>query len=55
MSLGGEFGWGLALKSTGESSKSIQGGSDVVTDAGSSMFGIDTDNAGGAINLNFYF
>lgn len=58
MSLSGEFGWGLALASTGEgetTSADGSGGSTSVKTAKSSTFGVDTDNAGGSINLNFYF
>lgn len=57
MSLSGEFGWGLGLSSTGASeSTTTVGGTSTTTKGGkSSSFGVDTDNAGGAINLNFYF
>lgn len=54
MSLGGEFGWGLMLSSTGASEDTFQG-QDAVEGDKTSSFGIDTDNANGSINLNFYF
>lgn len=63
MSLSGEFTWGLGLNSTGEgeittedwdlTSNSVKS---VSSKTGkSSSFGIDTGNAGGSINFNFYF
>lgn len=58
MSLGGEFGWGLSLTSTGEGeiSGSIDGDAiDPIKTGKSSSFGIDTDNFGGSIILNLYF
>ncbi len=57
MSLSGEFGWGLNLSSTGasESTTTIGGASTTVKGGKSSSFGFETDNAGGSINLNFYF
>lgn len=58
MSLSGEFGWGLALTSTGAPSTTVAngtGGSTTVTGGKASSFGIDTHNGGAAINLNFYF
>jgi hypothetical protein len=57
MSLSGEFGWGLGLSSTGasESTTTVGGTSTTVKGGKSSSFGVDTDNAGGSINLNFYF
>ena len=57
MSVSGEFGWGLGLNSVGEGELSItSGGETTTTKTGkSSSFGIDTDNAGASINLNFYF
>ncbi|MFM2206333.1 MAG: hypothetical protein RL213_308 [Bacteroidota bacterium] len=54
MSLGGEFGWGLGISSTGASEDTYQNVNAQEGDSGSS-FGIDTDRAGGAINLSFYF
>jgi hypothetical protein len=54
MSLGGEFGWGLSLSSTGATEDTFQG-QDAVEGNSSSEFGIDTDRADGAINLSFYF
>lgn len=54
MSLSGEFTWGLMMSSTGEGTASSTGSPDVKTGS-SSSFGIDTDNAGGSINLNLYF
>ncbi|MFM7054774.1 MAG: hypothetical protein ACKOX7_08535 [Bacteroidota bacterium] len=58
MSISGEYGWGLGLSSTGEGETKTadgSGGSDSSKTGKSSSFGIDTDNAGGAINLHFYF
>jgi len=55
MSLGGEFGWGLGLASKGNGEATYQGASSPTKTNSQSAFGIDTDNAGGAINLNFYF
>jgi hypothetical protein len=54
MSLGGEFGWGLGISSTGETETTVNGGTAVKSGGGSS-FGIDTDNAGGSISMNLYF
>lgn len=58
MSLSGEFNWGLVLATTAEAESKIadgNGGSTTLKGGKSSAFGIDTDNAGGNINLNFYF
>jgi hypothetical protein len=61
MSVGGEFGWGLDFGSTGEGeiTSEVNVGAGTTTSTAktgkSSSFGIDTDNASGAINLNFYF
>ncbi len=58
MSLSGEFGWGLAIASTAEGEESRAdgaGGSTTAKTGKTSAFGLDTDNAGGSINLNFYF
>ena len=58
MSISGEYGWGLGLSSTGEGETKTadgSGGSSTSKTGKSSSFGIDTDNAAGAINLNFYF
>jgi len=59
MSVGGEFGWGLNISSTGEKETTKadgNGGSLPSTKEGkSSSFGFNTDNASGAIVLNFYF
>ncbi|MFN5345818.1 MAG: hypothetical protein ACK5B3_01225, partial [Bacteroidota bacterium] len=57
MSLSGEFGWGLGLSSTGASETTVTFAGTTTTTTGgkSSSFGLDTDNAGAAINLNFYF
>lgn len=54
MSLGGEFGWGLGISSTGETETTVNGGTATKSGGGSS-FGIDTDNAGGSISMNLYF
>ena len=57
MSLGGEFGWGIAFSSTGEGeNSSTSGGVSSSSKTGkSSSFGLDTDNASGSLVLNFYF
>ena len=58
MSVGGEFGWGLKMTSTGEGeiSGSIGGDSiDPITTGKSSSFGFDTDNFNGSLVLNLYF
>ena len=61
ISLGAEYGWGLSFVSIGQSSTSYESwdGSAVVStttnNGGGSMFGIDTDNNGGAIRLMFHF
>jgi hypothetical protein len=63
ISIGGEFGWGLMLNSTGASSTTVANGTGgtVVTDGGkASSFGFDTDNnafgvAPAAILVNFHF
>jgi len=61
MSIGGEFSWGLMLGLTGKSKVESEAwdGSSVKTttykSGGSTYIGIDNDNSGGAINLNFYF
>ncbi|MFM1745078.1 MAG: hypothetical protein RLZZ630_1015, partial [Bacteroidota bacterium] len=57
MSLSGEFGWGISLNSQGEGEYTYSGGGQSTTTkyGKASAFGIDTDNVGGNINLNFYF
>ena len=68
MSLGGEFGWGIGLKTTGAGSKSTEAiytgnSSSVMTTktAGSSAFVVGTNNTNsifgpvGSIRMNFYF
>jgi hypothetical protein len=57
MSLSGEFGWGLGIESVKGTETTVTIGSTSSTETGgkSSSFGLDTDNAGAAINLNFYF
>jgi hypothetical protein len=63
ISIGGEFGWGLAFNSTGASSTTTADGNGgkVVTEGGkSSSFGIDTDNAAfgvapASVLINFHF
>ena len=63
VSLGAEFGWGLAFTTT-SGSETIVSALDptdntvtqtTVVGAGSSSFGIDTDNLNGAIRLMFHF
>ena len=61
MSIGGEFSWGVLVKITGKTkteTESMDGTSETTTtykSGGSTYFGIDNSNTGGAINLNFYF
>lgn len=58
MSVGGEFGWGLDISSTGEGEVTFAdgiGGSTSTKTGKTSSFGFDTDNASGSIILNFYF
>ena len=61
MSIGGEFGWGIAFMSMGKGKLKREkwDGTGIVEwereTAGGSQFYIDTDNWNGAINLNFYF
>ena len=59
ISIGGEFGWGLGLSSTGASETTVQG-APVVTGGKSSSFGLDTDNnafgvAPAAVLIHFHF
>jgi hypothetical protein len=63
LSVGGEFGWGLKFKSTGDAERTVEQLNDTGTagvtrvepEGSSSSFGIDTDNLGGAIRLVGYF
>jgi hypothetical protein len=58
MSVSGEFGWGLMVSSTGESeNKNADGNGGSTSSKGgkASEFKFDTNNAEGAIVLNFYF
>lgn len=59
VSLSGEMGWGIGLSSTGagskERAKDGTGATETTETGKSSSFGLDTDNATGLINLNFYF
>ena len=61
ISIGAEYTWGLGFTSTGEGTSTSEywDGSEVVTSetrtGGSSGFGIDTGNNGGAITLMFHF
>jgi hypothetical protein len=67
ISLGGEFGWGPSIMSEGEGEYTYefedynsQTGDEfintkTVKSAGGSIFGFQTDNLSGAINLLFYF
>ena len=67
ISLGGEFGWGISLSSTGEGETKYEfidfsqdTGEPFLSNstakvAGGSTFGIGVDNLSGAINLMFYF
>ena len=58
MSLSGEFGWGISISSTGEGEETtnVTGLPAMTSKTGkSSSFGLDTDNASGAIVLGFYF
>ena len=61
ISLGAEYGWGLTFASIGQGSTTTESwnGTAAVTTTtntgGGSIFGIDTDNNGGAIRLMFHF
>ena len=63
ISLGAEYGWGLSLNSQGQGSSTTESWDNAnsssttttVNTGGSSIFGIDTDNNGGAIRLMFHF
>lgn len=61
ISIGAEYTWGLGFSSTGEGTSTSEywDGTEVVTSesrtGGSSGFGIDTGNNGGAITLMFHF
>jgi hypothetical protein len=58
MSVGAEYGWGLALNSQGEGETSMEGlptSPAAVKTGKTSSFSLDTDIAGGAIWLSFYF
>ncbi len=67
ISLGGEFGWGILLRSTGEGEVkyefldySTETGEQFLSNSttktgGGSTFGLGVDNLSGAINLMFYF
>lgn len=63
MSIGGEFGWGLTISSTGEgeaTSEAYDSANNSVTTtttatAGGSNFALDTDNMGGMITLGLHF
>ena len=62
ISIGGEFGWGLNLSSTGDASTTSYSasGNTTTTTAGGSSFGIDTDNnafgvAPAAVLIHFHF
>lgn len=63
ISLGAEYGWGLSLNSQGQGSSTTESWdlanssstTTTVNTGGSSIFGIDTDNNGGAIRLMFHF
>jgi hypothetical protein len=61
ISIGGEFGWGIAFMTEGKGKMETEVWDGTAVQsfetemAGSSMFHLDTDNLGGAINLLFYF
>jgi len=64
ISLGGEFGWGLNILSTGEGNTTYEYldntatpfiDTETINSGGGSAFGFGTDNLSGAINLLFYF
>ena len=68
VSIGAEYGWGLGFSSTGEGETTREYNgfatntatgrttfTEVTRTGGSSGFGIDTDNSGGQLNINFYF
>jgi hypothetical protein len=62
LSIGGEFGWGLVFKNTNDgyyTKERYDAASQIIRNStpisGSSSFGIDTDNSGGQIMMNFHF
>ena len=63
ISLGAEYGWGLSFASQGQGSSTTESWNSAnssattttVNTGGGSIFGIDTDNNGGAIRLMFHF
>lgn len=63
LSLGGEFGWGLGISSTGDTESTSESWdftnkvakSTTSKTIGSTKFKMDTDNYGGIISLFFYF
>jgi hypothetical protein len=61
MSIGGEFSFGLLFSMTGKSKTEVESwdGTGITTSSykygGTTFFGIDNSNTGGALNLNFYF
>jgi hypothetical protein len=58
MSVGAEYGWSIGLNSTGEGETTYEAFGTTVNPSktgGTSAFEIDTDIAGGAIWLSFYF
>jgi len=63
LSVGGEFGWGLALNTNGEGETSTEGwdapNTTVITNtiktAKASNFSLDTDNLSGSLNVIFHF
>ena len=61
MSIGGEFSWGVLLQLNGKSNVGSETWdasgitSSTYKSGGTTYFGFDNGNSGGAINLNFYF
>ncbi len=63
MSFGVEYGWGLGMSSTGEGEMTAEFFDPTTTapktstasTGGSSSFGLDVDNASGAVYFSFYF
>ena len=61
ISVSAEYGWGLGFNSVADGTASVEAWNGTAAEttsstvAGSSSFGIDTDNNGGAIRLMFHF
>ena len=63
VSVSGEFGWGIMFNNTGEGAVSTEEWDGIANEVDSDTnntgsatgFSLDTDNASGSININFYF